>query len=360
MGFSHSRRLRMRLSPLIGILITLLLALPLSSEAYLLADDAPAGSTTRLVATPYYFEFNAVQIPVEAFPLTLVFVGDPPESLPLSSVERAIEAAIAPWNAVACSYATLQYGGTRDADSLQSQEVPIRFVEAEGFFENLYGWASVVGTDVPEHLAIWLNRDRFRWALDARPFDSPPQVDLVAVLTHEIGHILGLAHSTAHGNATMWGGYLSDGSQRTLSADDKVGLCSRYPTEQNECRSDGDCPDGPCARQGDFQVCDTWRGQSGDYCGLELQHCQDFCAVVEESIGVGYCSVYCSANSDCPPEFSCARGPEPDDRRICRWTPTPNEAVPEWACSSSSQTPPPVCLLLLVLAIFALRRREAR
>jgi len=52
--------------------------------------------------------------------------------------------------------------------------------------------------------------------------------DLQAVLTHEVGHFIGLDHSTFPG-ATMQSNYdLFNLSARTLSSDDEAGVCSIY------------------------------------------------------------------------------------------------------------------------------------
>jgi matrixin len=52
--------------------------------------------------------------------------------------------------------------------------------------------------------------------------------DLQAVLTHEVGHFLGLDHSVEE-NATMRANYdLSSLGTRTLSSDDRAGICSIY------------------------------------------------------------------------------------------------------------------------------------
>lgn len=53
--------------------------------------------------------------------------------------------------------------------------------------------------------------------------------DLLSVITHEVGHFLGLSHSPVRGS-TMFAGYNShDSSIRELSQDDIDGICDIYP-----------------------------------------------------------------------------------------------------------------------------------
>jgi hypothetical protein len=61
--------------------------------------------------------------------------------------------------------------------------------------------------------------------------DEPGTVatDLLAVMTHEVGHFLGLSH-TRERTATMWWDYTTGQTeQRTLEADDVDGICEIYP-----------------------------------------------------------------------------------------------------------------------------------
>lgn len=60
--------------------------------------------------------------------------------------------------------------------------------------------------------------------------DEAPEVDLLSVVTHELGHVFGLADLTAPG-PTMFGAYAGDGDlgPRSLSSDDAAGMCAIYP-----------------------------------------------------------------------------------------------------------------------------------
>lgn len=59
--------------------------------------------------------------------------------------------------------------------------------------------------------------------------DTRVEVDLASVVTHEVGHFLGLDHSSAPG-ATMAAGYFPGAiDTRSLEEDDLRGICAAYP-----------------------------------------------------------------------------------------------------------------------------------
>jgi hypothetical protein len=91
---------------------------------------------------------------------------------------------------------------------------------------------------------IEINGEEFE--LDLAPSGS--EADLDVILTHEIGHLLGLNHSSDE-TATMFASYVPRGSEAlSLSEDDVAGICDAYP------------PD----REIEEQSCSPLNGFSGD------------------------------------------------------------------------------------------------
>ena len=79
--------------------------------------------------------------------------------------------------------------------------------------------------------------------------DTDVQFDLESIVTHEVGHMLGLAHSEAPESTMVIAYQAGDTQLRTLAADDQSGVCETYPpADVSAC--------DPTPRRGFATVCD--------------------------------------------------------------------------------------------------------
>ncbi len=89
---------------------------------------------------------------------------------------------------------------------------------------------------------------------------GPDEFDLLSVLVHEVGHVLGLAHTQPQNvDATMVVSYSpGETSLRTLAPDDVCGVCAAYPPDRDVACAPGD--PGACGVVGST---DAGPGDSG-------------------------------------------------------------------------------------------------
>lgn len=156
-----------------------------------------------------------------------------PENTPAwmtpSQFEASVQAAINDWNTQGRSNITLIYGGTTGAGQALDGLNVVSFADAPS--PNGYIAFTFSQWDSSRHL---LDSDTvlyppYQFFADDQ---ACPYVDgnvfLHDMMTHEFGHMLGLNHS-ADPEATMFGRYVTcSTTQRTLEADDIVGLQALY------------------------------------------------------------------------------------------------------------------------------------
>lgn len=159
---------------------------------------------------------------------------------------------------------------------------------------------------------IHVNGAAYRWSVDG----AGATVDARSVLVHELGHALGLGHSTVAG-ATMNATHPPGIAWRSLEQDDREGVCALYPgTGAAGCEAGGDagadraCPSGfacvarGCERRGArAEVCSPCARVVGACEGAgDTARCID----VGDGANAGrVCARACATDAECGPRFRC-------------------------------------------------------
>lgn len=209
------------------------------------------------------------------------------------TAERALAASVATWNEVPCS--TFEF-----VDS-PTPDVVIRVEpnwEARGFEAD-----AAATTDVSYRVS---GNDAFIGAaqliFNAAAFSEASSLSFQAVLTHEMGHVLGLLHpceddcTAADEGSALHPIYHP--SQVMLGSDDVEGLCFLYPAECEGPACDTTCRQVDSAEASDEcpWLGDPCLGETGSLCAYGR------CA------SDGYCSLSCETARDCSGRQSCSEG----------------------------------------------------
>jgi len=200
--------------------------------------------------------------------------------LSFEKTRAAIQAAFDSWEAISCSDMTFEYAGS--STSNVPGAIHIYFDPAFSF----QGTDGALAYGGPSTGVVF--NETYEWT-DIAVNGQGNLQDLQAVATHELGHVLGLSHTTQP-NATMYfvGGAMNE---RNLSDDDRKGLCFLYPapnyffTEGEDCDAcslDSQCLNGACMPH-------PWEG--GRFCA---QNC-----TYDSQCSIGYNCV----SSHCMPNF---------------------------------------------------------
>lgn len=244
-----------------------------------------------------------------------------PANVTKSEIENALSVAMAAWSSPDCSHIQLVFDGwTEGQPEPRDEKNTIAWVNdwSERGFPTLTPGNTVMqyrGHDDRWDIAeadIFLNAPDYGWT--AADPASRKQTSIEAVLTHEIGHALGLLHPCEVDGAdgapdcakegedvratTMYPLYDSD--QSSLSDDDVAGICYLYPPAEDcaePCLKGQTCVDKECRNTCGEQVC-----ASGEECGFWGCVPQGACT---ERDCIGFA---CESDDVCGPLATCTGG----------------------------------------------------
>jgi hypothetical protein len=206
-------------------------------------DDCTTNDQNCLtVGSPLSWPSSCITVSVQA-------AGAPKQNIDYQAAAASVTRAFGAWTNATCGGSppsiTVQVNGpiTCDASEYNSDAGNANIVV---FRED--SWPYTGGQD-----ALGLTRVRFDPAtgdiwdsdIEVNAVDEPlsignavpGSVDLDSLLTHEAGHLLGLAH-TLVSTATMFPGYKAGTIDlRTLAADDIAGICEIYPPTRHASSS---------------------------------------------------------------------------------------------------------------------------
>jgi hypothetical protein len=183
----------------------------------------------------------------KSLPVTIGWAGPPPKPLLDAQAVAALDVASRAWAIPPCSGArfVIAPSGAELADPLVANG-------RNDVVVHLDDWPSPLATGAAAHTVIFVAGDTITAAdihLNARDFvfsdgADDKAVDLRAILTHELGHVLGIGHS-ADARATMSAGLPPGLAARSLERDDADAVCALYPSSDTTAHGcSGGCPTG--------------------------------------------------------------------------------------------------------------------
>ncbi|AKV02898.1 hypothetical protein AKJ09_09561 [Labilithrix luteola] len=286
-----------------------------------LLDTTPAWKPAGVLPTPrtsFALNTPAGTWPDTALPVTFVLAGSTSRDVGDEALAE-LDVATRTWSNVDCTGFRAGVGAKSTAPAgddgingvyFQNQEWPAGLVAGAIGQTVVHVDASGRYRDADIHI----NSKNFRFSLDGQD----GTIDLRSVLVHELGHALGLGHSTDP-RATMFA-TVQGLRSRSLEKDDIVGVCTLYPGEgepgcdSSPCPSPLLCVAGRCQRRGDAtDVCSPCERVPGacDAAGDDAR-----CIDIGEGATAGrVCGRACENDTDCGMGFHCRDTTTSGDRQ---------------------------------------------
>jgi MYXO-CTERM domain-containing protein len=229
--------------------------------------------------------------------------------LGMDATEAAVQASFDTWQAVDCCAIAFSYRGPTGqvADVERSDDSNVvswnetNFTHGASAIAITSMWSSGRGT--MSESDIECNGQYMSW--DTR--GSGGNVDTQSILTHEIGHFLGLGdlYDGAHSSSTMYGIYSGGTGSRSLAEDDMAGCRAIYPDACGGCTVDTECPSGYHC---DASACipNTTSGVLCSPCSSPSDCTEGLCLSGGFIDGGTYCGRNCTSGADCPAGYDCA------------------------------------------------------
>jgi hypothetical protein len=321
--------------------------------------------------------------PVASMPVVMAFGTGPPSSIIEPDARAELDVASRAWGLPPCSAARFSVGASfamsGDGASDGKNEVIVHATDWPTLLEPGAVAHTVIylaGTQIVE-ADVHLNAKDWTFAIG----DVPGDVDLRSVLTHELGHVMGIGHS-ADARATMSAGLPPGIAARSLEDDDVAAICTLYPLAPpafHGCdRGDPPCPSGTACVGHDCERSNE-PGTNGGPCATSaFAHACDGAGDRASCIATSdgdRCALPCPTDpkDDCGNALACVEGnclpvgatPIDDagvdarDDALSDAGANGNSSSGGGGCTSSARRATEAPLLSLA-ALIALRRRRAR
>ena len=241
-------------------------------------------------------------------------------------LERAAFAGFDAWEEPECSAASDRYMGLSTIPAVPGDGRSTISVVGEGWVERGFPDGRGATTDVRvrrhESGRVEIVEADLYLNFDQHALIDGDGIDLEGVLTHEIGHVLGLAHPCEHGvpgtpecatadelyrTSALYPEHLG-ASQRHLSSDDQTGICALYPTAATcpaTCEPGTHCEAGRCVSDCIGTGCSTCgettcgRESCGDDAECTTGRCAEFGPAIAMCLPEGATGTSCREPSDC-------------------------------------------------------------